>query len=71
MARYKIDCCTQDCPDRSGDCHSTCKKYKEQRAEYEATMAEVRQKRDVQKGLDGFLLDSIERTNKRLRRKGR
>ena len=70
MARYKIDCCTKDCPKRSGDCHSTCKEYKEQRAEYDETMAEVKKKADVQKGLNGYLADSIERTNKRLNRKG-
>ena len=71
MARYKIDCCTKDCPKRNGECHSTCKEYKKQKAEYDATMAEVKKKDNVQKGLQGFLIDNIERTNKRLRIKGR
>lgn len=71
MARYKIDCCKPDCPKRNGECHSTCKEYKEQKAEYDATMAEVKKKDNVQKGLQGFLIDNIERTNKRLRIKGR
>jgi hypothetical protein len=71
VARYKIDCCTKDCPNRSGECHSTCERYKTQRAEYDATMAELKKKEDIQKGLQGFLIENIERTNKRLRRKGR
>ena len=71
MARYKIDCCTPDCPKRSGECHGTCKVYKEQRAELDETNAEARKKADVNKALDGFMFGNIERTNKRLNRKGR
>lgn len=70
MARYKIDCCKPDCPKRSGVCHSTCKEYKEQKEEYDATMAEVKKKENIEKGLQGFLIENIERTNKRLRRNG-
>lgn len=71
MARYKIDCCTPDCPKRSGVCHSTCQEYKTQRDELDATNAEIRKKYDIKCGLNGFLFDNIERTNKRLNRKGR
>ena len=71
MARYKIDCCTPDCPNRSGDCHGTCKVYKEQRAELDETNAQERQKNEVRKGLDSFMFKNIEHTNKRLNRKGR
>lgn len=28
---YKIHCCYQ-CPDRNGDCHSICERYKSERA---------------------------------------
>jgi hypothetical protein len=70
MTRYRITCC-MGCPDRFPGCHGTCEVYKTQRAEYEATMAEVKQKEYVRKGLDGLLLDTIERTNRRIRRKGR
>ena len=68
--RYKITCC-KDCPNRHAECHSTCKEYKEQKAEYDTTMAEVKKKDNVQKGLQGFMINNIERTNKRLRIKGR
>lgn len=70
MARYKIDCC-HNCPEREPGCHGICQKYKEQRAEFEETMAEVKKKHSVQKGLSNALFDNIERTNKRLNRKGR
>lgn len=71
MARYKIDCCQPDCPKRSGECHSTCKEYKKQRAEYDETMAEVNKKKNVQQGLNTMLIEKNERINKRLRQKGR
>lgn len=67
MARYKIECCYK-CPNRHAECHSTCERYKTQKAEYDATMTEVKKKEDVQKDLKGFLIENIERTNKRLRR---
>lgn len=69
MARYKIECC-RNCPNRKGGCHSTCVDYKTQKAEYDATMAEVRWKESIDKGLSGFLIENIERTNKRTRKKG-
>ncbi len=70
MPRYKIDCCL-DCSQRHPGCHSTCANYRQQRAEYDETMAEVRRKHDLTAGLNGFLFDSIERTNRGLHRKGR
>ncbi len=70
MGRYKITCC-KDCPNRHGGCHSTCEKYKQERKEYDQTMSEVNKKEAVQKGLNGFLFNNIEQTNKRLNRKGR
>ena len=70
MARYKIECCYK-CPKKQGDCHSTCKEYKQQREEYDATMSEVKKKHDVRSGLNACMYDTIERTNKRLSRKGR
>lgn len=65
MARYKIDCCKPGCPNRNGDCHSTCKEYKTQKAEYDATMAEVKKKDDIRKGLNKQTIDNIERSKKR------
>ena len=70
MARYKIDCCTRDCPKRSGDCHSTCKEYKTQRAEYDETMAEVKKKIAVEKGLNQYLCDHVDRINRRINKRG-
>ncbi len=70
MARYKIDCCQPDCPSRSGECHSTCEKYRTQRAEYEATMAEEKKKGAVQRGLNQQFSDSLTKMNKRLNRNG-
>lgn len=66
MARYKIDCCQPDCPKRSGECHSTCGEYKLQRKEYEETMAEKRKETDLRNGLNSFMYDSIEKTNKHI-----
>ena len=65
MARYKIDCCL-NCPKRHVGCHSECEAYKTQRAEYDATMAEKRKKYDISVGLNGFMYDNIERTNRKL-----
>lgn len=70
MARYKITCC-KDCPNRHPGCHGSCNKYQEQKAEYDETMSEVKEKRGVSQGLNGFMFNNIERTNKRLNRKGR
>ena len=70
MARYKIDCCKPDCPKRNGECHSTCKEYKDQRKEYEATMAEEKKKGAVQRGLNQQFRDSLTKMNKRLNRNG-
>ena len=70
MARYKIDCCFE-CTQRFPTCHATCAIYKQQKAEYDLTMEEVRKSREVRVGLNGFMYNSIERTNKHLHRKGR
>lgn len=37
-----ITCC-HDCPDRHLACHDTCKKYKAERKEYDAKMAELKE----------------------------
>jgi hypothetical protein len=65
MARYKIECC-RDCPDRFPGCHGQCEKYRKERAEYDETMAEKKKEIDVKNGLDGFLYNSIERTNRQI-----
>lgn len=70
MARYKITYC-KDCQHRNGECHSTCKEYKEQRAEYDETMSELKAKNEVRNSLNNFMFNNIERTNKHLNRKGR
>ena len=70
MARFRITCC-KDCQKRSPECHGSCEEYKTQRAELDETNAETRKKYEAQKALDGFLFGNIERTNKRLNRKGR
>lgn len=63
MARYKIDCC-QNCPDRHAGCHGHCEKYIQERAEYDETMAQKRKETDLRNGLNSFMYDSIEKTNK-------
>jgi hypothetical protein len=70
MARYKIECC-RNCPNRKGGCHSTCVDYKTQKAEYDATMEEIRKKHNVEDGLRKQTIGSIERMYKRTRMKGR
>ena len=71
MARYKIDCCQPGCPKRSGDCHITCKEYKEQRRELDETNAEKRKQEKVKKGLDTQKAKNIERIYKKCHIKGR
>lgn len=71
MARYKIDCCKKDCPERSGECHGTCERYKTQRAEYEVTMEEEKKKGDIRRGLVNQKCHNIERIYKRCHLKGR
>lgn len=71
MARYKIDCCTKDCPERTSTCHGTCKRYKDQRRELDETMAEVKKQEKIQKGLDTQKCNNLERIYKRCNLKGR
>lgn len=71
MARYRIDCCKPDCPDRSGECHGTCEKYLTQRAELDATNAENRKKQEVERNLNGFTDDGIHRYRKRINSRNR
>ena len=65
MARYKIDCC-MDCAQRYPGCHAICANYKQQRAEYDETMGEIRKKQEVRDNLNGFYYDNIQRTNRRI-----
>ena len=65
MARFKISCC-QNCPDRYPGCHSHCEKYIQEKAEYDATMAEKRKEAEIRNGLNSFLYNSIEKTNKQI-----
>ena len=69
MARYKIDYC-HNCQDRKAECHSTCEKYKTQRAEYEATKAEQMQKGEVRRGLEAQKSKTIYSIRKRCKMKG-
>ena len=71
MARYKIDCCTPDCPKRNGECHSTCQRYKEQKAELDEENALRMKKKQVQINLNGHAADCIYRYKKRTRSKNR
>ncbi len=64
MARYKIECC-QDCATRHPGCHSECEKYKTERAELDETLAEAKKKHHIKTGLNGFLFDSIYKTNRK------
>ena len=61
MARQKITCCF-NCPDRTPGCHGYCDKYKQQRAEYDATKAEYDKQKAIEIGLDTFLYGSTRRT---------
>ena len=71
MARYKIDCCKPGCPKRNGECHSTCKEYKKQRAELDATNAESRKKYEIERNLNCFVDASVQRYKKRIHNKNR
>jgi hypothetical protein len=64
MDRFKITCC-HNCPDRYPGCHGACDKYKQQRAEYDATKAKTMQEYLAAYSLNTALYDSIERNQKR------
>ena len=64
MDRYKITCCF-GCVDRQPLCHSVCERYKQQKAEYDATKEEQNRKKAIAAGLDANLYASVERTAKR------
>ena len=70
MARYKIDCC-QDCEKRVPGCHGSCEVYQTQRAELNETKAEKRKEYEIKIGLDRFMFDCIERSNKRNNYRGK
>lgn len=60
--RLKIDCCW-GCPDRQADpnCHGYCEKYKQQKAEYDETMAEKKKKEKVDKDLYSQMSDGLDK----------
>lgn len=58
MERTKITCC-KDCQERFPGCHGSCEKYIQQRAELDAAKAELRKKHDINKGLNEFRYDGI------------
>ena len=56
--RIFFDCCTRDCPERIPGCHSTCKRYKEKRAEFDKKKAI----QDMQNSINSYV--SEKRMNK-------
>ena len=65
MARYKIECC-YNCADRHPCCHSSCERYKQERAEYDETIAAQKREADIQKGLKSAAYDYNYKVNKRI-----
>lgn len=62
--RDRIDCC-RDCEDRYPGCGATCKEYKDQRAELDATKAFVKSKREA----DTYIRDLVnDRNDKRAKK---
>lgn len=66
VRRTRIDCC-HGCTERQADpnCHGFCKRYLEQRAELDATLAEDRKIRDAQYGISNQLADCYHKVTKR------
>ena len=64
MARYGIKCCF-NCEKRQLYCHSTCEDYKKERAEMDETNEGMRKQKDLELGIRGQLIDSMDRNNKR------
>ena len=66
VRRTRIDCCN-GCTERQADpnCHGFCKRYLEQRAELDATLAEERKIRDAQHGISNQLYDCYHKVTKR------
>ena len=64
MARYGIKCCV-NCEKRQTYCHSTCEDYKKERAEMDETSEGMRKQKDLELGIRGQLIDSMDRNHKR------
>ena len=63
MSRYLINCC-KDCPERFPGCHSSCERYKAQRAEYDEKMAEHRKRYYIAQGLMQQKADCVYKVTK-------
>lgn len=65
--RTKIDCCN-GCTERQADpnCHGFCKKYLEQRAELDETLAEERKKQQISSGVTNQTYACLDKVTKRI-----
>ena len=62
-----ITCC-KGCvaPDRYPGCHSTCSTYIQEKAAYDARMAEHRKSRDIAEGLNAQKFEAVRKAAKRM-----
>lgn len=58
-----IKCC-KDCTDRHVGCHSTCKRYIDEKAAYEEKQVEVRKKKHNEYLVTGYEIDTVHRMKK-------
>lgn len=58
----------KDCVDRSVGCHSTCRKYLDAKAEYEAKKNEMIENQRVDKLMDSVWADAVKKAKKKKRK---
>lgn len=68
MNRF-FDCCTADCPFRTAICHASCEEYKKAKEEHDKHKKSLRTAKLGDNELYGLRSDSVERYNRRCRRK--
>lgn len=61
--RTRITCC-HNCPDRYPGCHGKCEKYKQQREEYDASVAELRKRYFTNAGIINQQYDGYNKATK-------
>lgn len=51
-----IKCCMYCTTDRHIGCHSTCKRYIDEKAEYDKKQAEIRKRKQLKRDVDGYII---------------
>lgn len=61
--------CSRNCPNRSPDCHGSCKKYQEAKEKYNKEQEEIRKKRKQEIDLSRVDREGVKRRTEKWRRR--